>query len=274
MSRVVNIAGYKFVELSDIEILREEILIQCQENDLKGSILLSKNGINFFLAGSQKSIDSFLSYIEEDPRFHNIPIKYSYTDYQPFRRMLVKKKKEIISLGLEEIEPSKFTGPHISPGEFKQMLDDGSDIVVLDTRNVYETRIGRFTGALDLKIPTFRHFPDAVKNLPDQLKSKTVVMYCTGGIRCEKASVVMLNSGFQDVRQLEGGILAYLEEHGDAHWEGDCFVFDQRVALDPTLSESKIQMCFNCREPLSEEEQLSEKYVLGETCPYCFDGQF
>ena len=131
--------------------------------------------------------------------------------------------------------------------------------------------MGKFKGALDLQIPTFRHFPDAVKKLPDDLKSKTIVMYCTGGIRCEKASAVMLNSGFQDVRQLKKNILTYLNDFGDSHWEGDCFVFDQRVALDANLEESNIQMCFSCREPLTVEEQTSGKYVLGETCPYCFE---
>ena len=271
MNRVVNIAGYKFVELHGLDILREKILSKCQKNELKGSVLLSKNGINFSLAGSQESIDTFLALLNEDPRLSEIPIKFSYTEYQPFRRMLVKKKKEIISLGMDEIQPLKFTGPHITTDEFKDMLDHGSDVVILDTRNMYETRVGKFRGALDLKIPTFRHFPEAVKKLPDDLKSKTIVMYCTGGIRCEKASVVMLNLGFRDVRQLKGGIIAYLDDFGDSHWEGHCFVFDQRVALDANLEESNIQMCFSCREPLSMEEQMSEKYVLGETCPYCFE---
>ena len=153
MNRVVNIAGYKFVELHGLDSLREKILSQCQKNELKGSVLLSKNGINFFLAGSQESIDTFLALLNEDPRLSEIPIKFSYTEYQPFRRMLVKKKKEIISLGMDEIQPLKFTGPHITTEEFKDMLDNGSDVVILDTRNMYETRVGKFKGALDLKIP-------------------------------------------------------------------------------------------------------------------------
>ena len=143
------------------------------------------------------------------------------------------------------------------------------DIVVLDTINDYETRIGKFQGSVELGIPSFRDFPVAIGSLPDEYRTKTIVMYCTGGIRCEKASAVMLNSGFSDVRQLDGGILAYLEEYGGTHWDGDCFVFDQRVALDHNLRESEIEMCFRCREPLSLEEQGSEHYVIGEKCPYC-----
>jgi predicted sulfurtransferase len=153
------------------------------------------------------------------------------------------------------------------------MLDEDEDIVVLDTRNDYETRVGAFDGAVELDIPSFRDFPDAIGSLPDEYKSKTLVMYCTGGIRCEKASAVMLKAGFEDVRQLEGGILGYFKECGGTHWSGDCFVFDQRVALDTHLNESKVVMCFRCREPLSIEEQESEKYVTAKHCPYCFDNE-
>ena len=184
--------------------------------------------------------------------------------------MLVKRKREIISLGMDEIRPAEFTGPHISPKEFKQMLDDGDEVVVLDARNDYETRVGMFDGAVELDIASFREFPEAIGSLPDEYRSKTVVMYCTGGIRCEKASAVMLKAGFDDVRQLEGGILGYFEECGGTHWNGDCFVFDQRVALDHQLEETEIVMCFKCREPLSADEQESEQYVIGQHCPYCY----
>ena len=268
---IVNIAGYRFVDLPDRDELREPILERCLELGLKGTVLLSPNGINFFLAGTQEATDSFLQHLEFDARFVGIPIKVSHTNYQPFRRMLVKRKQEIIALGRDDIRPVEFTGPHISPREFKQMLDGGEDIVVLDTRNDYETRVGTFDGAIELDISSFRDFPDAVESLPDEYKSKTLVMYCTGGIRCEKASAVMLKAGFEDVRQLEGGILGYLEECGGSHWSGDCFVFDQRVALDHQLMEAEIVMCFRCREPLSYEEQNSERYVINQSCPYCFE---
>ena len=267
--RVLNISGYRFVDLNDRDELREPFMNMCTVLELKGTILLSPNGINFFLAGSEESVSEFIQYLESDMRFSGIPIKFSRTDYQPFRRMLVKKKNEIISLGKSEIKPSEFTGPYIKPIEFKRLLDGEEDILVLDTRNDYETRIGSFEGSIELGISTFRDFPNAIESIPEEYKSKTVVMYCTGGIRCEKASAVMINAGFEDVKQLEGGILGYFDECGGSYWDGDCFVFDQRVAVDSDLAETDIQMCFKCREPLSVEEQKSEYYVIGEHCPYC-----
>ena len=267
--RVLNIAGYRFVDLNDRDELRDPFMDMCTVLELKGTILLSPNGINFVLAGSEESVSEFIRYLESDKRFSGIPIKFSRTDYQPFRRMLVKRKNEIISLGKSEIKPSEFTGPYIKPIEFKRLLDGEEDILVLDTRNDYETRIGSFEGSLELGISTFRDFPNAIESIPEEYKSKTVVMYCTGGIRCEKASAVMINAGFEDVKQLEGGILGYFDECGGSYWDGDCFVFDQRVAVDSDLAETGIQMCFKCREPLSEDEQKSEYYVIGEHCPYC-----
>ena len=267
--QILNIAGYRFVDLHDRDELRDPFMERCTSLELRGTILLSPNGINFFLAGSEESVSEFIEYLESDKRFSGIPIKFSRSDYQPFRRMLVKRKNEIISLGMSEIKPSEFTGAYIKPMEFKHLMDEGEDILVLDTRNDYETRIGSFEGALELGISSFRDFPNAIESLPEEYKSKTVVMYCTGGIRCEKASAVMLNGGFEVVKQLEGGILGYFEECGGSYWEGDCFVFDQRVALDSELTETDIQMCFKCREPLSLDEQNSEYYVIGEHCPYC-----
>ena len=267
--RVLNIAGYRFVDLNDRDELREPFMNMCTILELKGTILLSPNGINFFLAGSEESVSEFIQFLESDKRFSGIPIKFSRTDYQPFRRMLVKRKNEIISLGKSEIKPSEFTGPYIKPIEFKRLLDGEEDILVLDTRNDYETRIGSFEGSLELGISTFRDFPNAIESIPEEYKSKTVVMYCTGGIRCEKASAVMINAGFEDVKQLEGGILGYFDECGGPYWDGACFVFDQRVAVDSDLAETDIQMCFKCREPLSVDEQKSEYYVIGEHCPYC-----
>ena len=267
--QILNIAGYRFVEHHDRDELRDPFMERCTSLELRGTILLSPNGINFFLAGSDESVSEFIEYLESDKRFSGIPIKFSRTDYQPFRRMLVKRKNEIISLGMPEIKPSEFTGAYIKPIEFKNLMDEGEDLLVLDTRNDYETRIGSFEGALELGISSFRDFPNAIESLPEEYKSKTVVMYCTGGIRCEKASAVMLNAGFEDVKQLEGGILGYFEECGGSYWEGDCFVFDQRVAIDSDLTETDIQMCFKCREPLSLDEQKSEYYVIGENCPYC-----
>jgi len=264
----VNIAGYRFVALPDRDDLREPLRQRCQSLGLLGTILLSHEGINFFLSGKQEAIDGFLDHLERDERFIDIPLKLSYSEDCAFRKMNVRLKKEIISMGVEEIKPAEFTGPAISPQEFKQWLDEGRDVTVLDTRNDYEIRLGTFENAVDFDISTFRAFPEAVENSTLD-KQKPVVMFCTGGIRCEKASAVMLNAGFEDVRQIEGGILGYFEEVGGAHWKGDCFVFDRRVAVDPELNVTNVEVCFACREPLTLEEQKSEHYIIGEACPHC-----
>ena len=268
---VVNIAGYRFADMPDRDELRQPFRDLCQELDLKGTILLAHEGINFFLAGSQTSIDSFVRWLEEDTRFIDIPLKVSYSDYQPFRRMNVRLKKEIISLGLDHIKPAEMTGEEITPTAFKQLLDAGEDVIVLDTRNEYECRIGTFENAFEMNIRSFRDFPKAVSEMDEDLKDKQVVMFCTGGIRCEKASVVMMDAGFSNVKQLKGGILGYFEEVGGDYWNGDCFVFDRRVAVNPELEETDVVQCFACREPLLLEEQSTGEYIIAQSCPYCSD---
>ena len=268
---IVNIAGYRFVDLDDRDELRQPFRYICEKLKLKGTILLSKNGINYFLAGKQDSIDSYIEFLESDDRFIGIPLKISYTDYQPFRRMLVRLKKEIIALGIDEIRPVDYTGENIKPVEFKKILDDNEEVIIVDTRNEYETRVGVFENAIDLNLSTFKDFPGAIQNLPEEYKKKQIVMYCTGGIRCEKASVVMMNAGFENVKQLEGGILGYFEETDGSYWKGDCFVFDQRVAVDTDLNETEYSMCFACREPLTREQRRSSNYKLDSYCPYCVE---
>lgn len=266
---ISNVAGYRFVDLPDRDELREPFRQICNENGLKGTILLSYEGINFFLAGPQRSIDQFLQFLNDDSRFSAIPLKYSYTEYQPFNRMNVRLKKEIISLGLDHIKPAERTGEEITPTEFKQWLDEGREVAIIDTRNDYEIRLGTFENALDLNIKSFRAFPKAVESLPDSMKDTPVVMFCTGGIRCEKASVVMMDAGFSNVKQLKGGILGYFEEVGGEHWDGDCFVFDHRVALSAELEQADVVQCFACRQPLTVEEQESPDYVIEVSCPHC-----
>lgn len=266
---ISNVAGYRFVDLPDRDALREPFREICKENALKGTILLSYEGINFFLAGPQPSIDQYLQFLEQDSRFSGISLKYSYTEYQPFNRMNVRLKKEIISLGLDHIKPAERTGEEITPTEFKQWLDEGREVAIIDTRNDYEIRLGTFENALDLNIKSFRAFPKAVESLPDSMKDTPVVMFCTGGIRCEKASVVMMDAGFSNVKQLKGGILGYFEEVGGEHWDGDCFVFDHRVALSAELEQSEVVQCFACRQPLTVEEQQSPDYVIEVSCPHC-----
>ena len=265
---IVNIAGYRFIHLKDRDELRQPFREITSKLGIKGTILLSHNGINFFLAGTKASIDNYISYLDRDERFKNMSLHISYSDYQPFRRMLVRLKKEIISLGIDEVRPADYTGKYIEPMEFKKWLDEGREVTILDTRNDYELRVGTFENAIDLDIKTFRDFPKAVQNL-QQDKSTPVVMFCTGGIRCEKASVVMENQGWKNVYQIKGGVLGYFKETGGEHWQGDCFVFDQRVALDTNLEETEIVNCYKCRQPLSIIEQESEDYVIDVSCPYC-----
>ena len=268
VSEFVNIAGYRFVSLPDRDELRAPFQEECKRLGLLGTILLSKEGINFFLSAKQDAVDGFIKFLESDERFAGIKIKISYSNRPAFRKMYVRLKNEIISMGRPEIEPEHATGATISPTEFKAWLDEGRDITVLDTRNDYEIRLGSFSDAVDFNLSTFRGFPDAVESSTLD-KEKPIVMFCTGGIRCEKASQLMINEGFADVRQLEGGVLGYFEEVGGEHWDGDCFVFDRRVALNPELEETETIVCYACREPLSKDEQDDETYILGVSCRYC-----
>ena len=269
VGKIINIAGYRFVDLPDRDELRQPFRDVCDKLNLKGTILLSHEGINFFLAGAQPSIDSFVEYLNLDERLANLTLKTSYTDYQPFNRMNVRLKKEIISIGLDHIKPAQHTGEEITPTEFKDWLDAGKEVLVLDTRNDYECRIGTFQNAMELDIKSFRDFPRAIGKMSEDLKDIPVVMFCTGGIRCEKASVVMMDAGFSNVKQLKGGILGYFEEVGGDYWNGDCFVFDHRVAVNPELDETEVAQCFACRNPLHVEDQKSEHYVVGVSCPHC-----
>ena len=266
---VANIAGYRFVDLPDRDALREPFRAICKKAGLKGTILLSFEGINFFLAGTQSSVDQYLEFLEEDSRFSQMRLKYSFTEYQPFNRMNVRLKKEIISLGLDHVKPAQRTGEEITPTEFKQWMDEGREVAIIDTRNDYEIRLGTFDNALDLNLKSFRAFPKAIQSLPESMKDTPVVMFCTGGIRCEKASVVMMDAGFSNVKQLKGGILGYFEEVGGDHWDGDCFVFDHRVALSPELEQTEVVQCFACRQPVTVEEQQSPEYVIEVSCPHC-----
>ena len=267
----LNVAGYKFEPLENLDSLIPEFQNKCDQLGLKGSVYLSPNGINFSIAGTEENIDTYIQFMEEDSRFRDIPLKKTFSETQPFRRMKVRLKKEIISLGRDDINPRELTGDYISPRELFEMYETKEDVIVLDTRNEYETRVGLFENAVDLQLDTFRDFPSAIETLPEEYKDKQIVMYCTGGIRCEKASAVMMKAGFSDVKQLEGGVLDYFKETGGAYWNGDCFVFDERVALDKELKETEYIYCYICREPLSAEEKTSPDFKINEYCPYCID---
>ena len=268
---VLNIAGYKFEPLDNVEVLVPEFQSVCDNLELKGSVYLSPNGINFSLAGSEEAMRQYIHFMEKDKRFLDIPLKKTFSETQPFRRMKVRPKKEIISLGRDDINPRELTGNYVTPNELYAMYENNDDVIVLDTRNEYETRVGLFENAIDLQLDTFRDFSEAIEQLPEEYKDKQIVMYCTGGIRCEKASAVMLKAGFTDVKQLEGGVLDYFKETGGKYWNGDCFVFDERVALDTDLNETEYIYCYICREPLSAEEKASPDFKINEYCPYCVE---
>ena len=266
----VNISAYKFVDLDNLAERKSELLPICRSLGLKGTILLSLEGINMFLAGTREAIDEFLSHIAKQPEYEGLPVKESLSDHQPFSRMLVRIKKEIISMGVEAIRPRKKTSPKISASQLKQWLDSGKDLTLLDVRNDYEIEIGTFENAVPVGVDHFRKFPDATKQLPESMKQKPVVMFCTGGIRCEKAGPFMEEEGFEEVYQLDGGILKYFEDCGGDHYQGDCFVFDKRVAVDPELKETEFEQCYSCQSILTVAEQQSEKYDPPYSCPNCF----
>jgi UPF0176 protein len=269
MSEFLNIAGYKFAALDDLPFWREQLLLRAQELELRGTILLSGEGINLFVAGWSEKISSFLTEVRAMPGLADFTVKESLSAEQPFNRMLVKIKKEIIAFGVEGIDPARRPAPKVSAQELKQWLDEGRPITLLDTRNEYEVKLGTFRGALRVGIDHFRHFPAAVEKLSPDLKNQPVVTFCTGGIRCEKAAPFLESIGYQNIFQLDGGILKYFEECGAAHYDGDCFVFDRRVAVDPALQETEAVLCFVCQQPLTVREQTDPRYVPDISCPYC-----
>jgi UPF0176 protein len=269
MAAMINIAGYKFVTLHDPKSLRNRLLPLCKQWDLKGTILLSTEGINLFVAGPRESVELLLKELRSQPGLADLEVKASESMEQPFRRMLVRIKKEIIAFGVDGIDPSKKTSPKLPPKTLKQWLDEGRPVTLLDTRNNYEVKLGTFKSALPIGIDHFRDFPAGARKLPHVLKEQPIVMFCTGGIRCEKAGPFMEREGFKKVFQLEGGILKYFEECGGAHYQGECFVFDQRVGVDASLHETESAQCYRCQTPLTAEEQHDSRYSPGESCPYC-----
>jgi UPF0176 protein len=238
---ILNISAYRFVSLDDLPALRERVLAQCHALALKGTILLAPEGINLFLAGPRVAIDGFMHWLREDARFAGLAARESLSDEVPFKRMRVRLKKEIITLRHPTIRPEGGRAPAVDALTLKRWLDqghddDGREVLLLDTRNAYETDVGMFPQAVDYRIASFTELPAALAADQARYADKTVVSYCTGGIRCEKAALHMQDVGMQRVYQLEGGILKYFEQAGGAHWQGTCFVFDERGAVDDTLA--------------------------------------
>ena len=268
--QVVNLAAYQFVTLSDLRQLRKKLRALCVRCQLKGTILLATEGINFFVAGSRHNTDLFVRELTEDPRFAEIQVKRSVSNHQPFNRMLLRVKREIIPCSVPGVGPAIRTTPKISPAELKRWLDKGRRFTLLDVRNDFEVKLGSFEAAVAIGIAHFRDFAPAAKKLLPSLKQQPVVMFCTGGIRCEKAGPLLEQEGFDNVFQLDGGILNYFEHCGGKHYRGECFVFDQRVAVNGQLRETATLQCFVCRVPLNYADQQSPHYVQGQSCPYCY----
>ena len=271
----LNIAAYKFISIDNAAALRPSFLARCQALELKGTILLTPEGINLILAGLPDAVAAFLDWLKADQRFSDIAVKRSLSAAQPFNKMLVKLKAEIITMKMPLIQPEKGRAPAVDPTTLKRWLDQGHDdsgkpVVMLDTRNAFEVDAGSFDNTIDYRIDKFSDFPAVVAQHRDELAGKTVVTFCTGGIRCEKAAIHMQQVGFDSVLQLEGGILNYFEEVGGAHYHGDCFVFDQRTVLNPALAPAAAAVtCAVCDATVTECEQLSAQFVAGRQCPYC-----
>ena len=273
-NEILVAALYKFVEIDDLLFLQSNLYEICEKNNIMGTILIANEGINGTISGKTNEINQTISLLKSDKRFTNIEIKYSSSDKQPFHRMKVRLKKEIVTIGLPEINPNNKVGTYVKPDDWNDLISD-PNVVFIDTRNKYETKIGSFQNALEPEPSTFREFPDWVKKFKSSKENanKKIAMFCTGGIRCEKASSLMKEEGFEDVYHLQGGILKYLEtiNRENSLWNGECFVFDQRVCLTDELEVGSYKMCFACRMPITEEEMQNEKYIEGISCIYCYD---
>ena len=272
MSKIVISALYHFVILEDYEDLRQPLLDLMLNNNIKGTLLLAREGINGTVAGSQASIDTLLNWLKSDSRLADVRQKVSYDDVMPFYRTRVKLKKEIVTMGVEGIDPTHVVGTYIKPEDWNDLISD-PDVILIDTRNEYEVGIGTFKNAVNPNTETFRQFPDFVKEKMDPAKHKKVAMFCTGGIRCEKSTAYLKEQGFDEVYHLQGGILKYLETvpEKESLWQGECFVFDNRVSVTHALEKGHYDQCHACRLPLSEDDKKSEHYIKGASCHHCYD---
>lgn len=268
MTQIIVAALYQFTSLPDYQELQPRLKALCNQEKIKGILLLAQEGINGTVAGSREGIDTLKSFLET--RFKALEYKESWADEMPFHRMKVRLKKEIVTLGVPSVNPCEIVGTYVEPENWNELISD-PDVLVLDTRNDYEVKIGTFQRAHNPKTQTFTEFPNFVSQL-DKAKYKRVAMFCTGGIRCEKASSYMLSQGFEDVYHLKGGILKYIEKvpAEESLWEGDCFVFDRRVAVSHGLNPGHYDLCHGCRNPISEEDVHSPLYEAGVTCPHCY----
>ena len=272
----LTVAFYHFVTLDKKNSIQEHIHNFCEANKIKGTILLADEGINGTISGKEKNIHDFLIFLKKESLFNGLfsklEHKESWASKNPFYRMKVRLKKEIVALGIDGVSPTKKVGKYVRPEEWNNLISDPNTIII-DTRNSYEVDIGTFKNASNPDTSTFRELPSFIEKNLDPKTPKKIAMFCTGGIRCEKATSFMLEKGFQDVYHLKGGILKYLEtiDKDKSLWEGECFVFDQRVAVTHGLNEGKYDQCYACRHPLSPDEMNSSHYIKGISCPYCYN---
>ena len=265
-------AIYKFVVLDDCQALRDSLLTVMRDHEVRGTLLLAKEGINGTVAGTRQAIDRLMAHLRSDSRFDQLRYKESYSDKIPFHRTMVKLKKEIVTMGVPDTDPNQLVGTYVKPKDWNQLISDPS-VTVIDTRNKYEVGVGTFRNAVSPDTDSFRQFPKYVTEKLDPAQHKRVAMFCTGGIRCEKATAYLKEQGFEDVYHLEGGILQYLKDvpETDSLWEGECFVFDRRVAVGHGLQQGCHDICYACRYPISEQDKTEDTYVKGVSCPHCHD---
>ncbi|WP_336057511.1 oxygen-dependent tRNA uridine(34) hydroxylase TrhO [Nitratireductor sp. CH_MIT9313-5] len=269
--RYTVLALYRFAHLENHEALREPLLELCQREGIRGTLLLAHEGINGTVAGSAEAIEALVAHLAMIPGLGQPDYKYSHASEMPFRRMKVRLKKEIVTMGVEGIDPRVHAGTYVEPRDWNALISD-PDTVIIDTRNRYETAIGTFKGAIDPETDTFRSFPEWTQERLDELRGRKVAMFCTGGIRCEKATAYLRQQGIEDVFHLKGGILKYLEEvpREESRFEGECFVFDERVSVGHGLEEGEAELCRACRHPLLAEDRVSNLFEEGVSCPHCY----
>ena len=272
ISQVVVSALYHFVRLDDYRSLRQPLYDFMTKHKIRGTLLLASEGINGTVAGSKKAIDKLHAWLRSDQRLKDLKTKESFDNTMPFYRTRVKLKKEIVTMGIQDIDPNHVVGSYVKPEDWNDLISD-PEMILVDTRNDYEVAIGTFRNAINPKTDTFRQFPDYVKSNLNPDKHKKVAMYCTGGIRCEKSTAYLKEQGFEEVYHLQGGILKYLETvaEADSMWEGECFVFDNRVSINHQLEKGSYDQCHACRLPITEKDKVSNKYVQGVSCPACYD---
>lgn len=272
MSQFLVAALYKFVTLDDCAALQSKLQALCDQHEVKGTLLLANEGINGALAGTRAGIDAVLAFLRSDTRFADLAHKESFANTMPFHRMKVRLKREIVTLGLPGIDPNNMAGAYVRPEHWNELISD-PNVVVVDTRNDYEVAIGTFKGALNPNIKSFRDLPEWVRQQKLLENKPKVAMFCTGGIRCEKSTAFLRKEGFDEVFHLQGGILKYLEEVPEQQslWQGDCFVFDERVSVGHGLKLGEYQLCRSCRHPLSSDDRASPYFELGVSCARCHD---